>query len=100
MVFIISHSVERNSFRSQTERNSSRSTACRAEFIPFYHVHNTTLSYCQSPSLECQFFRDGPALGDVPKPGQLAFGEVAAARLDPRDRLRQGSLAIKISKRL
>src|SRR5438132_135839 len=54
--------------------------------------------HCQAPGGKCQFLRDQPALRQVPKPGELPFGELTAARLDPRHGLGQARTAVKVVK--
>src|SRR5262249_50062154 len=47
------------------------------------------------PALPCQFLRRRQAAGEVAKPRDLPFGEVASARLHALDRLGQRRAAVK-----
>ena len=51
--------------------------------------HYVILVSLLRPKGRCQFPLGRPALREMPKPGDLPFGEVAAPRLHPGDGLRQ-----------
>src|SRR6185437_13337946 len=56
--------------------------------------------HCQPPGGKCQFGSDRAARRQMPKPGELPFGEVAAARLNTPKRVLPTSSAIQIIEHL